>query len=48
MDKPYIFYKLKTIKDFNIDINNGKISSRIRMHLYVHLILRRKGNILNS
>ena len=39
--------KDKTIKSFNIGINNGKYAGQTIMHLHVHLIPRRKGDVRN-
>ncbi len=43
----FLTNKDKTIKSFNIGINNGKYAGQTIMHLHVHLIPRRKGDVKN-
>ena len=35
------------IKGFNIGINSGKVAGQSIMHCHIHLIPRRKGDVLN-
>ena len=39
--------KDKTIKSFNIGVNDGKHAGQTIKHLHIHLIPRRKGDVRN-
>ena len=35
----------KSVKGFNLDVNSGRVAVQTIMHVHIHLIPRRKGDI---
>jgi diadenosine tetraphosphate (Ap4A) HIT family hydrolase len=35
----------KSVKGFNLDVNSGRVAGQTIMHVHIHLIPRRKGDI---
>ena len=46
--KEYIESMDKTVTGFNVSINSGKDAGQTVLHCHLHLIPRRKGDVVNS
>ena len=45
--KDYLISKDTTIEGFNIGINQGEVAGQTVMHVHIHLIPRRNGDVKN-